>query len=183
VKKNKAEQQAIERLVQETWMHVEHLNSIAERRPDLLIPIARKRILWPGFISRKRGFDTQNVKRMDRIELGANSDYSDREWRPDAAATHGANWVYWWGIRMAKIWRLPPLTGKNKMRWFDEAWSCMEKNLHITPETDLLLGPLGKSAKRDYKRENPKEREPLAMRAEIKRQIRKAFDTLILPKK
>jgi hypothetical protein len=59
----------------------------------------------------------------------------------------------------------------------------MEKNLHITPETDPLLGPLGKSAKRHYKRENPKEREPLAMRAEIKRQIRKAFDTLILPKK
>ena len=59
----------------------------------------------------------------------------------------------------------------------------MVNDLHVTPEDDPQLGPLGKSAERDYKREDPKERIPLAVRAEIKRQIWKAFDALILPSK
>jgi len=60
----------------------------------------------------------------------------------------------------------------------------MLEKLHITPENDPLLGPLGKSAKRYYyKRENPKKRMPLAVRTEIKRRIWKVFDTLILPNK
>jgi len=186
VKNNKTKQRAIERLVRETWMHVEHLNGIAKRRPDLLIPIARRRIAWPGFISRKRAFQKENANLMARIELGANSDYSDRQWRPDARATRGAQWVYGWGIGMTKKWRLPPLTRKNKRRWFDKAWRWMLKNLQITPEKDPLLGPLGNSAKAQkwhYKREDPKERMPLAVRAEIKRQIWKAFDRLIIPSK
>jgi hypothetical protein len=181
MKNNKAERQAIERLAQETWMRVEHLNEIAKSDPDLVIPIARKQIVWPGFISRKRAFQKENAELMARIELGRNSNYSDREWRPDAPATRGAHWVYWWGSGMAKQWRLPQLTGKNKRSWFDKAWSCMLRDLHVTPENDPRLGPLGESAKRYYKREDPKERAPLAMRAEIKRQIWKAFDTLILP--
>jgi uncharacterized linocin/CFP29 family protein len=76
--KNKAERQAIERLVQETWMRVEHLNEIAKSHPELVIQFARKQIVWPGFISRKRAFQKENAKLMDKIELGRNSNYSDR---------------------------------------------------------------------------------------------------------
>jgi hypothetical protein len=80
-----------------------------------------------------------------------------------------------------KQWRLPPLTTKkNKQLWFERAWKYMVDDLHVVPENDPVLGPLGKSAERDYKREDPKERTPLAVRAEIKRQIWKAFDMLIL---
>ena len=184
VKNNKTEQQAIERLVQDTWMHVEHLNEIAKRHPELVIPIARRQMVWPGFISRKRAFQKENAKLMARIELGANSDFSDRQWRPDAPATRAAHLVYRWGSGMATKWRLPRLTMKTKRRWFDKAWRCMLEKLHITPENDPLLGILGKSAKRYYyKRENPKKRMPLAVRTEIKRRIWKVFDTLIIPNK
>jgi hypothetical protein len=175
---------AIERYVQETFMHVEHLNNIAKLHPEWVIPIARKRIVWPAFISRKTALQKQNVELMATIELGKESGYSDREWQPDAPATRGALWVKWLGERYGKQWRLPPFSQKNKRNWFDKAWRCAERDLHITPENDPLLGPLGKSAKRYYyKREDPKKRMPLAVRAEIKRQIWKAFDTLFLPNK
>jgi len=175
---------AIERFVQETWMHVEHLHAIAKFHPELVIPIARKRIVWPAFISRKTALQKQNAELMSAIQLGKESGYSDREWRPNAPATRAALWVYWWGSRRAKQWRLPQLTRKNKRKWFDKAWRCMLRYLEVTPEDHPLLGPLGKSAKRYYyKREDPKKREPLAVRAEIQRQIWKAFDTLILPTK
>src|SRR4029077_3572199 len=158
-------------------------NEIAKSRPELVIPIARRKIVWPGFISRKRAFQKENAKLLVRSELGRNSNYSDREWRPDAAATRGAHWVYSWGELRKAEWGLPKLTRKNKRTWFDKAWRCMLRDLHVTPQNDPHLGSLGKSAKRHYKREDPKERMPLAVRAEIKRQIWKAFDTLILPNK
>ena len=96
--------------------------------------------------------------------------------------------MHWWGTTMQKQWRLPKLTRKNKRSWFDKTWCRIvgagKRDLHATPENDPLLAPLGESAKkRYYKREDPKERMPLAVRAEIKRQIWKAFDKLILPNK
>lgn len=170
---------SIERLVEEVFMCVEHLNNITKSHPDLVIPIARRLIVWPGFISRKSAFQKKNAKLMARIELG--NDYAlTGEWQPDSSSTRGAHWLYSWGIGMAKEWRLPKLTRKNKRSWFDKVWQCLIKKLHIIPEQDPLLGPLGKSAKRDYKREDSKERTPRAVRAEIKRQIWKAFDKLIL---
>jgi len=111
VKNNKTEQQAIERLVQETWMRVEYLNEIAKRHPALVIPIARRQMVWPAFISHKRAFQKENAKLMAKIELGADSDYSDKQWRPDARATRAVIWVYGWGSRMAKKWALPRLAG------------------------------------------------------------------------
>ena len=60
---------AIERFVQETWDHVEHLNNIARLHPESVIRIARKRIVWPGFISRKRAFQKNNAKLMRDIQL------------------------------------------------------------------------------------------------------------------
>jgi hypothetical protein len=183
-KKNELARWAIERLVQETFMYVQMLNNITQRYPELVIPIARKQVVWPGLISRKRAFQQDNAKLIDKIQLGKESGYSDREWQPDAPATHGAHWVHWWGSGMAKKWRLPEITRKNKKSWFDKTWRCMERDLHIELENDPLLGPLGKSAKKFYyKREDPKKRMPLAVRAEIKRQIWKAFDTLIFPSK
>lgn len=185
MKNNKADLeqlQAIERVVRETWMYVEHLNAITKSRPELLIPIARKQIVWPAFISRKRASQKQNAELMDKIQLG--DDYVlTGEWQPNSPSTHGALWVHWWGTRMSKEWRLPQLTKKNKRPWFDRTWRCMERHLHITPENDPLLAPLGKSAQRYYKREDPNERMPLALRAEIRRRIWKAFNTLIVPKK
>jgi hypothetical protein len=77
----------IERLVEETFMKVESLNRLAERKPELLIPIARRQLVWPGFISRKRAFQKQNAELIDKIQLGKDSGYSEGEW----------HLVYQWG--------------------------------------------------------------------------------------
>ena len=185
-KKNELARWSIERLVNDAFMHVEMLNNITKRHPELVIPIARRHIVWPGLISRKSAFQKKNVKLMNDIQLGDDFVLKGK-FQPEAAATHGAFWVHSWGTRMQKQWRLPKLTRKNKRSWFDKAWCRIvgagKSDLHATPENDPLQGPLGKSAERDYKRDDPKKKIPLAVRAEIKRQIWKAFDTLIFPTK
>jgi hypothetical protein len=55
MKNNKREQLAslnphIERLVETTFLYVEQLNNVTERLPQLVIPIARRHIVWPGLI-------------------------------------------------------------------------------------------------------------------------------------
>src|SRR4029453_8161607 len=87
----------IERLVEETFMKVESLNRLAERKPELLIPIARRQLVWPGFISRKRAFQKQNAELIDKIQLGKDSGYSEGEWQPNSPSTLAANLVYQWG--------------------------------------------------------------------------------------
>jgi len=158
---------AIERFVQETWDHVEHLNNIARLHPESVIRIARKRIVWPGFISRKRAFQKNNAKLMRDIQLG-NDFVLTGEWQPDSSSARGAFLVHWWGTTMQKQWGLPKLTEKNKTTWFDKVWRCIIEELHIVPEKDPMLARLSGSAKT-----------PAAMRAEIRRQTRKAFDVLI----
>jgi hypothetical protein len=89
-------------------------------------------------------------------------------------------WLHLQCCTYEKQWQLPPLTKKTKRLWFERGWKYYVDDLHVVPENDPVLAPLGKSAERDYKREDPKERTPRAVRAEIKRQIWKAFDKLIL---
>lgn len=162
-----AERLNIERLVEDTLTRIEGLNALAEKEPELLVPIARKRIVWPGFISRKRAFQKENARLMNKIQLG--NDFAlAGEWQPDSPSTRGALWVYWWGTVMQKRWRLPKLTRRNSRKWFDQAWRCMRSELHIIPEQDRLLAPLGQSAAT-----------PAAARAEIKRKIRRRFTQVI----
>jgi hypothetical protein len=158
------------------------LDDMAHKRPELFRVIARQTFYWPGFISHKRAFDRKNAELMEKIELGVDCPYSPKQWQISAPTTQLAMTFHLYCRTYEKQWQLPPLTTKkNKRLWFERAWQYMADDLHVVPENDPVLAPLGESAKRDYKREDPKERTPLAVRAEIKRQIRKAFDKLILP--
>ena len=64
---------------------VRDLHDMAQKRPELLRPIARQSIVWPGFVSRKRAFHKANTKLMEEIELGAL--YSSKQWRLEATST------------------------------------------------------------------------------------------------
>jgi hypothetical protein len=157
------------------------LDHLAQKRPELFRPVARQTFYWPGFISRKRAFDRKNAELMDKIELGVDCPYSPKQWRISAPTTHTAITLHLLCRTYEKQWQLPPLTTKkNKRLWFEQGWKHMVADLHVVPENDPVLAPLGKSAERYYKREDSKERTPLAVRAEIKRQIWRAFDTVIL---
>ena len=165
----------------ETNKLVTALDHLAQKRPELFRHVARKTFYWPGFISRKRAFDTKYAELMDKIELGVECPYSPKQWRISAPTTHTTLTLHLYCKKYEKQWKLSPVTTKkNKRLWFERAWKYMVDDLHVVPENDPVLAPLGKSAERDYKREDPKERVPQAVRAEIKRQIWKAFDKLIL---
>jgi hypothetical protein len=170
MKKDKNDQQAIryvDRLVRETCKRVERLNRIARSAPELVIPIARQQIRWPGFISRKRAFQKENSELMDAIHLGENFKLTG-EWHPRSASTRGALSVHWWGSVLQKTWGLPQLTKKNKKRWFNRTWSCMVRYTQFTPESDPLYRSLAGT--------------PAAKRAEIKRKIYRSFAKNIRPK-
>jgi hypothetical protein len=133
MRNNKAERQRqiIERLARDTWMRVESLNRIAKSYPELVIPIARKQIVWPGFISCKRAFQKKNAELMETIQLGKESDYSEGEWQPNAPSTRAAYWLHWLGRLKKAEWELPKLTKNNKRTWFNKVWRCVIEELHL----------------------------------------------------
>jgi hypothetical protein len=162
---------------------VSALNSIAEKQPELLLPISRSIFLWPAFISRKRAFRIENAKLMDRLQLGQGDVYSQREWRLSAPSTKAAVGLFVTAQVRKKAWSLPPLTKKNKRTWFEASWNHMLRE-GIVPEETPFLAQLGKSAigKRSISRGMSEQTEGMRrddIRAEIKRQIWNAFNTLI----
>jgi hypothetical protein len=163
---------------------VRELHDMAQKRPELLRPIARQQIVWPGFISRKRAFDTENAELMDKIELGAA--FSTKQWRISAPSTQFALRLHSLCRRYEKELHLPPLTKKNKRSWFNQAWKRMVNDFGAVPENNPHLAKLGKSATRE--RSGLDQKSVLAakyrghacdVRAEIKRHVWNAFNGLI----
>jgi len=153
------------------------LHDMAQKRPELLRPIARQIILWPGFISRKRAFDTENAKLMDKIELGVGGPYSTKQWRISATSTQFAIRLHLEGQKHAKQLGLPPLTKKNKKTWFERIWKYAVDDLNIEPEKNPVLAKLGKSATRKRSGWDAKYRgHACDVRAEIKRQVFRLSD-------
>jgi hypothetical protein len=182
-KKNNDQSEALAAMLlwNEACKLVTELDHMAQNRPELFRLVARKTFWWPGFVSRKRVFGAKYDKLMDKIELGADCPYSPKQWQLGSPTTRTAMELHLYCCSYEKQWQLPPLTTtKNKRLWFERGWNYMVNDLHVVPENHPVLAPLGKSAERYYKLEDPKERTPLAKRAEIKRQIWKAFDSLVL---
>jgi hypothetical protein len=162
---------------------VSALNSIANRRPELVLPISRSVPSWPAFISRKRAFKLMNAKLMNTLQLCEGDVYSQREWRLSARSTQAAVGLFVTAQVSKRAWRLPPLTKKNKRIWFEASWNHMLKE-GIAPEQSPFLAPLGKSAvgKKSTSRGMSQQTEGMKrddVRAEIKRQLWNAFDRLI----
>src|SRR5262245_50133098 len=158
-----------------TCQLVTALHDIAQKRPELLRPIARQVFLWPGFISRKRGLDTENDTLMDKIELGVGGPYSSKKWHISAHSTQFAMRLYWEGQKHAKQLGLPPLTTeKNKQIFFERIWSAVD-DLHIEPEKNPVLAKLGNAAVTRNINASAEDK-----RAEIKKQVWKAFKGLIV---
>jgi hypothetical protein len=166
-KSNELARRSIERLVADTFMHVEMLNNITKSHPELVIPIARRHIVWPGLTSRKLAFQKKNAELIKKIQLGKNYVLKG-EFQPDSPSTHLAYLVHWWGTTMQKQWGLPKLTRRNSRKWFDQVWRGMLSVLHIVPEKDPYYAQLAQSAAT-----------PAIKRAEIKRKIKRTFAKVI----
>jgi hypothetical protein len=71
---------------------------------------------------------------------------------------------------------LPPLTTKkNKQIWFERIWKYAVDDLHIEPEKNPVLAKLGRAAVTRNINAGAEDK-----RAEIKKQVWKAFDGLIV---
>jgi hypothetical protein len=152
------------------------LNAMAQKRPELLRPIAQQLFFWPGFISRKRAFNRVNTKLMDKIELSVGGPYSSKQWRIEAPSTQFAIRLYLEGQKHAKQLGLPPLTTKkNRQIWFERIWKYAVDDLHIEPEKNPVLAKLGRAAVTRNINASAED-----IRAEIKKQVWKAFDGLIV---
>jgi hypothetical protein len=160
---------------------VSELHDMAQKRPELLRPIARQIFVWPGFISRKkRAFDTENDALMDKIELGAGVPFSMKKWQISAVSTQFAIRLYSLCRTYEKQWQLPPLTKKTKRLWFERVWRYAVNDLGVVPENNPHLAKLGQSATRTRSGWDAKYRgRPCDVRAEIKRQLWNAFNVLI----
>jgi hypothetical protein len=151
------------------------LYDMAQKYPERLRPIARQVFFWPGFISGKRGFDTENDKLMDKIELSVGGPYSSKQWQISAPSTQFAMRLYLEGQKHAKQLGLPPLTTEeNKRIFFERIWSAVD-DLHIEPEKNPVLAKLGAAAVTRNINASAEDK-----RAEIKKQVWKTFDGLIV---
>jgi len=152
------------------------LVNMAQKRPELLRPIARQTFFWPGFITRKRAFNRVNTKLMDKIELSVGGPYSSKQWRIEAPSTQLAIRLYLEGQKHEKQLGLPPLTTKkNKQIWFERIWKYAVDDLHIEPEKNPVLAKLGRAAVTRNINATAEDK-----RAEIKKQVWKAFNGLIV---
>jgi hypothetical protein len=156
------------------------LYDMAEKRPELFRLVARRTFYWPGFVSRKGAFKRKYDKLMDKIELGVDCPYSTKKWQLSAPTTQLAIKLHLLCCTYEKQWQLPPLTKKTKRLWFERGWKYWVNDLGAVPEKDPVLAKLGKSATRKRSGWDAKYRGGASdVRAEIKRQVRNAFNVLI----
>jgi hypothetical protein len=159
------------------------LYDIAGKRPEVLRSIARMEFSWPALIGRKRFIKQLNERLVTSLQLGEGDAFSTRGWQLLAPSTQAALDLFLTAKLYQKDWNLAALTEKNKRTWFEVAWQQM-LNEGIVPEKIPWLAPLGKSAigKRSISRGMPAQTDGMKRddtRAEIKRQIRNAFDNLV----
>ena len=116
-KKNNDEGEALEAILlwNEACKLVTALDHLAQKRPELFRHVARKTFYWPGFISRKRAFDTKYAELMDKIELGVDCPYSPKQWQISAPTTHTAITLHLYCKKYEQEWQLPPLTTKKNV--------------------------------------------------------------------
>jgi hypothetical protein len=157
------------------------LNSIAERRPHLILPFSRNAVAWPALISRKRALIRANNKLMDTLQLGRGGIYSERGWQLAAPSTQAAIGLLINAQSKRTALHLPPLTKKTKRRWFEVSWKDF-LDRGIKPEESKKLARLGKSKATKtpkYCKHLFKRTRDANVRAEIKARVWDAFDKLI----
>ena len=159
------------------------LNSIAANKPQIVRSLARNQFSWPALIGRKRLIKQINERLIKHIQLGEGEIFSRREWQLSAPSTQAALDLFLTAKMYRDDWNLPPLTEENKRQWFEIAWKKMLEE-GILPEEIPWLAIVGKSAKgkRSVTRGMSEQTEGMKrddVRAEIKRQVRNAFEKLV----
>jgi len=152
----------------------------------LILPLSRNLCAWPAFISRKREVRRGNEKLLNRLHLSVGGVYSKRRWRLSAASTQAALGLLWNAQVQPDVLQLPPLTKETVDVWFEASWNdLLERGIRREALALARSVVTGSSAvKRANRRGMPKQTTGMKRddaRAEIKRQVRKAFRNLVEP--
>jgi hypothetical protein len=83
---NKGNKEAAEMIYNHANVVVNYFGELCNEKPELFAPFARKRLFWPGLISRQNALVEANKRLMDKLELGADVKTIDRKgkWSLDA---------------------------------------------------------------------------------------------------
>jgi len=158
--------------------------TIAEKYPELVRKLARPMFLWPAWIGRKAMLRQVNEELMDHLQLGqGGAIFSERKWQLSAPSTQIA-----FGLLARRVFKedwteKPRLTRIEKRQLFEALWAEMLAE-GIVPEETPRMAALGKSAIGKNSTSRGMSEQTLGMRAndvraEIKRQVWKAFDRLV----
>ncbi len=180
------------------------LSRIAKTSPQRLVPVARKRILWPMLTSSMKGFRDDDKEIAKSIELGAvpviSADLLNLKTpRIKSPATRKAvelisaiesqrSSTHTFFVRLPAEWerraqKAKPFSPETWKDWFEIAWLKVLDDSSGKPEDSEELRPLGKSrANRDRQRfdrsGDASSRLPGSEKDGIKQQLESAFEGL-----
>ena len=141
---NDNDERAIKLLIDVAYLACDHLDALADRRPNLLQPLVRKMAQWPSFIGPKRRlFSDLREIRLKELQIGADNLFAGR-WQHRQPATIIALAMHRWLSLNEAILRLPdPKIPGAASKWFDIGWRALLVRTRGHPESDRFLKRLG----------------------------------------
>ena len=191
----KGNRQAVNLLIQVAWDSVQALDSLAREWPELLRPAARKQIMWPAFIGKKKALSGEkkgipkerkkgyvpplNGWLINTIELGEESPHKGK-WSPHSPATTQAIAMFHWLDENKLCLGLPDLTENTKSKWFSTGWDGLLKATNQHPEFNDFLRLIGlhyaqHSVKNAAQKRAGKKTQDSNIKTGIRKQIRQSF--------
>jgi hypothetical protein len=161
------------------------LNTIAKKRPDLVLPLSRNVFAWPSFVSHKRAITRNNNELLEKLQIGKGGVFSSGKWQLSAPSTGFAMTLFSYGKTLEEGQMLPRLTATNKKVWFNNIWEILLRD-GFRPEENPFLAPLGasKANRRPRYCKKLRPRTQIAnIRAEIKQRVWEAFDNTFAQQK
>lgn len=178
------------------------LNGIAKTAPELLVRVAKKRILWPVLTSSMKGFGDDAKEIATSIGLGAVPAISTdllklKTSRTASIATRKAvelisaiesrrrvTFQFWEPAEWERqAWNAKPFSAKTWPAWFKIGWLKVMDDCKGKPEDSEELHSLGTAQAERVRRRFPRSagaeiRFPGAEQDGIKQQLRSAFESL-----
>ena len=118
------------------------LGALAENNPDVLRPIARRRLVWPDLVGPKEGNFDKNRWLLRHLEVGKECSMRGT-WNPQAPATQTALLMLTWLRLNQDALELTSLTQGTREQWFEAGWTALLDVTAHHPEKDAYLRQIG----------------------------------------
>lgn len=156
-----------------------HLQNVARKRPSMLKTFATKAPNWPTFISKinKKGTcrNSQfNQWLSETLQIASESPWTGK-WKSTSRASQSAVQLLSWLIENQAFLKLPPLSEKTVVHWFDEGWRYLVAFFRGHPEKDPYLRKIGIHRREHNRSTHAAATKEGNIRDGIKKQLRQSF--------